>query len=200
MSTSRLESFSDGVLAVAITLLILNIGVPAPEVAGHHLGHALARQWPQYAAYLTSFITIGIIWINHHAAISRLRAADHTVMFLNLLLLMSVVVLPFATNLMATYLRQSSGQHLAAAIYGASLFSMGATFSLLQRHVLYVRPELLKREMSHAARRAILVRSTSGVTPYVLATALAPVSAYATLIITAAVAVFYALPIATADL
>ncbi len=197
MSTSRLESFSDGVLAVAITLLILNITVPAP--GSGHLAHDLGHQWPEYAAYATSFVTIGIIWINHHAAIGRLRAADQTVMFLNLLLLMWVVALPFATNLMATYLRASSGQHLAAAIYSGSLLMMGATFALLHRHILYVRPELLKREMSHSARRQILVRSTSGVTPYVLATALAPVSPYATLIITAAVAVFYALPIATAE-
>src|ERR1700735_2990868 len=91
MSTNRLESFSDGVFAVAITLLVL--GIDVPEGKPHHsLGHALLGNWPQYAAYVVSFLTIGIIWINHHAMISRLRAADHPILILNLLLLMSIAV------------------------------------------------------------------------------------------------------------
>jgi uncharacterized membrane protein len=195
MTRSRLESFSDGVLAVAITLLILNISVPAP--GSGHLARELGRHWPEYAAYVTSFLTIGIIWINHHVAIARLRAVDHTILLINLLLLMSVVLLPFATNLMATYLRQSSGQHLAAAIYGGSLLLMGVFFALMNRHILFVRPELLAREIPAEHRRQILTRSVGGITPYVLAVALAPVSAYATLIVTSAVAVFYALPAAS---
>jgi uncharacterized membrane protein len=97
MSTNRLESFSDGVFAVAITLLVL--GIDVPDVGPHDsLGHALLGNWPQYAAYVVSFLTIGIIWINHHAMISRLRAADHTILILNLLLLMTIAVLPFATD------------------------------------------------------------------------------------------------------
>src|SRR5438309_11888763 len=98
MSTSRLEAFSDGVLAVAITLLALDIRVP--EVGAHEtLAHELARQWPIYAAYVTSFITIGIIWINHHSMISRLRGTDHSILVLNLFLLLSIGLLPFATDL-----------------------------------------------------------------------------------------------------
>ena len=113
-----MESFSDGVMAVAITLLILNISVPEP---GHgSLARALGHRWPQYAAYVVSFLTIGIIWINHHAMLNRLREVNHAILFLNLLLLMSVVFLPFATALMAVYLRESHGQHLAAAVYGGS--------------------------------------------------------------------------------
>ena len=92
-------------LAVAITLLVLNLAVPAPEKTTN-LAHALARQWPIYAAYVTSFITIGIIWINHHVMVGRLRQVDHTILILNLLLLLSIGVLPFATSLMATYLKQ----------------------------------------------------------------------------------------------
>src|SRR5436190_11238271 len=70
MSKSRLEAFSDGVLAVAITLLVLDLKVPSPA-AGHTLGHELGRMWPNYVAYVISFVTIGIIWINHHAMIAR---------------------------------------------------------------------------------------------------------------------------------
>jgi hypothetical protein len=84
VSIGRLESFSDGVIAVAITLLVLNLRVPDA-----HLGHELAHEWPTYAAYVTSFITIGIIWINHHVMTGRLARADHTILMLNLVLLLT---------------------------------------------------------------------------------------------------------------
>jgi uncharacterized membrane protein len=196
MSTSRLEAFSDGVIAVAITLLVLNIDVPHLR-PGETLAHGLADQWPFYAAYVTSFLTIGIIWINHHVMIGRLREADHAILFLNLLLLMSIAILPFATNLMATYLRESNGQHLAAAVYSGALLLMALLFSILNTHILLVKHEKLTQQLSAERRRQILNRSVSGVLPYVLATALAPVSSYATLIICAALVVFYAFPIAS---
>jgi uncharacterized membrane protein len=194
MSTGRLESFSDGVLAVAITLLILNIVVPDPA-KNPSLAQALGRQWPQYVAYAISFSTIGIIWVNHHISIGRLRAVDHGVMFLNLVLLMSVVLLPFATALMAEYLNRHHGEHLAAAIYGGSLDFMAVSFSALNHHILHRRPELLATELSPAVRRHLLARTLSGLAPYAVATGLAAVSPYATLAVTGALAVFYALPV-----
>jgi uncharacterized membrane protein len=81
VGTNRLESFSDAVIAVAITLLVLGITVPAPG-SGESLGHALLSKWPEYAAYVTSFVTIGIIWINHHVMINRLACADHAILIL----------------------------------------------------------------------------------------------------------------------
>jgi len=198
VSTTRLEAFSDGVIAVAITLLVLNIHVPAPPLPpGKTLGHELAANWPVYAAYVTSFLTIGIIWINHHVMIRRLREPDHMILFLNLLLLMSIAVLPFATDLMAAYLRQSSGQHLAAAIYGGAFLVMALFFTTLNRHLLLIKPQRLRQEIPLERRRQILARSVSGVIPYAIATALAIVSSYATLAICAALAVFYALPISS---
>jgi uncharacterized membrane protein len=198
VSKSRLEAFSDGVFAVAATLLVLNIAVPDP--ATHkHLGHALAKMWPSYAAYATSFITIGIIWINHHAMIGRLRQPDHAILMLNLLLLMWIGVLPFATNLMATYLRQGHGDKLAAAVFGGSFLAMGITFAALNRHTLYPKSHLLGVELSDERRRQIITRSVFGLVPYALATALAAVSAYATLVICAALAGYYALPLASAS-
>ena len=198
MSTGRLEAFSDGVMAVAITLLVLNIHVPAtPLPPGKTLAHELAVNWPVYAAYVTSFLTIGIIWINHHVMIRRLREPDHMILFLNLLLLMSIAVLPFATSLMATYLRESSGQHLAAAIYSGSLLLMGVCFAALNAHILLVKPHRLREPLSAARRRQILVRSATGVIPYAIATALAVVSSYVTLAICAGLGVFYAFPISS---
>ena len=153
--------------------------------------------WPQYAAYVTSFLTIGIIWINHHAMINRLREVNHAILFLNLLLLMSIVLLPFATNLMAVYLQNPHGQHLAAGVYGGSLLLMGVTFAMVNAYALARHPHMLSESLTPEHRRRLMVRSIGGITPYVLATALAPVSAVATLVICAAVAAFYALPLAS---
>jgi uncharacterized membrane protein len=196
MSTNRLESFSDGVIAVAITLLVLDIKVPAP-VPGESLAHELGQNWPNYAAYVTSFVTIGIIWINHHAMISRLRQADHLILILNNLLLLTIGVIPFATALMAAYLRRSGGEHLAAAVYGGALLAMALAFATLNREILLRKPQLLVDQLPPAQRRAILRRSVSGVFPYVLAVALAPVSPYLTLAISAVLAAFYASPFAS---
>jgi uncharacterized membrane protein len=194
VSTSRLEAFSDGVLAVAITLLVLDIHVPDP-LRTPHLASALSHMWPTYVAYATSFVTIGIIWINHHVMIARLRRADHVILTLNLLLLLTIGVIPFATSLMAEWLRESHGQHLAAAIYAGSFLVMSVAFASLNQHILFEKPHFLRVELSTERRRYILVRSIAGLVPYALATAVAAVSSYASLVICGAVAVFYALPI-----
>lgn len=198
MSTSRVESFSDGVLAVAITLLVLGINVPDPLTTSN-LGHALAKQWPIYAAFVTSFITIGIIWINHHVMIGRLARTDHSILILNLLLLMTIVVIPFGTDLLARYLKQGHGANLAAGVYGGVLLAMAIGFSLLQRQILFGRPEFLTGQLSLEHRRQILRRTLTGLVPYIVATGLAVVSPYITLAISAAVALFYALPIASSS-
>jgi uncharacterized membrane protein len=198
MSPTRLEAFSDGVLAIAITLLVLYIHVPPPR-AGVSLAHQLGAQWPSYAAYLTSFLTIGIIWINHHAMIRRLGQVDHTILTLNLLLLLTIGVLPFTTALIAEYVKQAHGQHLAAAIYSGSFLLMTLVFAATNRHILFAKAHLHRVELSESERRNILARGVAGVMPYTVATALAAVSAYATLAICAAVGIFYALPFTTAD-
>jgi uncharacterized membrane protein len=194
VSTNRLEAFSDGVIAVAITLLVLNIELPELK-ENQSLFSGLIGQWQVYAAYVVSFLTIGIIWVNHHVMIARLREADRTILFLNLLLLMSIAVLPFATRLMAAYLRQSHGQHLATGIYSGSFLVMALFFAMLNRHILLVKAHLLHRELPLEQRRQILYRSIAGVAPYAIATALAALSSYLTLAICGALAIFYAFPI-----
>jgi uncharacterized membrane protein len=195
VSTGRLEAFSDGVFAVAATLLVLNVTVPLVG-ANQSLARALGHQWPQYVAYANSFITIGIIWINHHAMISRLRIADHAILMLNLLLLLFVALLPFATSLMTDYLRRGHGQHLALAIYAGSFLLMSLAFATLNWFILFRRTNLIGAELSFEQRRQIIARGVVGIVPYAVAAALAPVSPYITLAICGAVAVFYALPIA----
>jgi len=200
VSKGRLEAFSDGVIAVAITLLVLDLTVPEPtshEVRAHGLAFALGHMWPSYFAYVTSFLTIGIIWINHHAMIGRLRQPDHMILSLNLLLLMSIAALPFATNLMATYLREAHGETLAAAIYGGAFLAMSTAFVAVNFHTLYRKRHLLAVAMSDARRRQIITRGLFGLAPYTVATALSVVSPYLTIGICFAIAGYYALPIAS---
>jgi uncharacterized membrane protein len=198
VSTGRLESFSDGVIAVAATLLVLSITPPTLHTH-ESLVHALLNKWPDYAAYAVSFVTIGIIWMNHHVMISRLRLADHVILMLNLILLMWIAVLPFATSLLATFLREGRGQHLAGAVYAGSLLAMSLSFSALNRHILLRKADLLSTEMDLVHRQAILRRSLTGLVPYAVAVALAALSAYATFAVCAAVAVFYALPVSRGE-
>jgi uncharacterized membrane protein len=195
MSTNRVEAFSDGVFAIAITLLVLDIAVPAP--GSERLGHELLAQWPTYASYVISFLTIGIIWINHHATFSRLRSVDHSILMWNLALLLTVGILPFTTSLMATYLKEGSGENLAAAIYAASFLLMGAVFMGLNRHILRGRPQLLKAPMGDEAVRRTLHFAALGQIPYLLAALLAVVSPYITIAICGATAIYYSLPIAS---
>ncbi len=192
MEKGRLEAFSDGVIAIAITLLVLNLHVPAP--GGGELAHKLGEQWPSYAAYVVSFLTIGVIWTNHHAMIRRLHSVDHSVLVFNVLLLLTIGALPFTTALIAEYLRASSGQHLAAAVYAGSFLVMSVVFYTMMHHILYSRRHLMVDSISDEERDKIARRNRFGLLPYLVATALAPVSSYLTLAICGALAIFYAVP------
>jgi uncharacterized membrane protein len=196
MSTNRMEAFSDGVFAIAITLLVLEIHVPEPG-SGESLGHELLAQWPSYAAFVVSFLTIGIIWINHHAMVRRLRITDHSILIWNLLLLMTVSALPFTTALMSAYLKESNGESLAAAVYSSSFLLMGLAFAGMNRHILFERVDFLEERLDEPIRSLTLKRGVAGLLPYAIATAVAPLSPYLTLAICAAVAVFYASPAAS---
>src|SRR5215471_12046929 len=99
LGTARIEAFSDGVFAIAATLLVLEIGVASSP--GAQLGHKLVAIWPSYLAYVTSFVTIGIIWINHHHNMRAIDRLDRTFLFVNLLLLLDVAFIPFPTKLVA---------------------------------------------------------------------------------------------------
>jgi len=194
MEKGRLEAFSDGVIAIAITLLVLEIKVPVPTDGGADLAEQLADQWPSYAAYVVSFLTIGIIWINHHATIRRIHTADHVLLLLNLLLLLAVGVLPWTTALLAEYLREPHGDKLTAMIYGGSFLLVTVIFYLLQRHILFGRNRLLHDRIDDTARRRIDRRNRVGLAPYAVATAAGALSAYLTLALCALIAVYYALP------
>ena len=130
MSKARLEAFSDGVIAIVITLLALDLTVPQP---GHGmLLTQLGDHWPQFAAYVVSFFTLGIIWVNHHARVSLIARVDRTLLFINLVLLLFVVLIPFATSLMATYLTSGSEEgSIAMAVYAVVLEGMAVSFTAM---------------------------------------------------------------------
>lgn len=188
MNTGRLESFSDGVLAVAITLLSLDLAVKGP---GHGtLAHQLTQRWPSFASYVVSFLVIGIIWINHHSLFSNLEKTDRVALFLNLLLLLFVVAIPFATATMAEYLRGSGrDSHLAAALYALVSIGMGLSFAML--FLWSSRRGHFRVALDLRSRRRAFARFSIGNLGYLLAFGLAFVSAGLTLVVVALVAVYY---------
>jgi uncharacterized membrane protein len=189
--STRLEAFSDGVFAIAITLLVLDLGVPArDELHDGGLGAALAHQWPAYFAYLVSFLVIGIIWVNHHTMFSKVNLVDRPVLFANLALLLVVSVIPFPTRLLAEYLTAGSDAHIAAAIYSCTMLAMGLAYSVLW--IAVTRDVgLLHEHVDPAASRAALRRFGIGNIAYLATIGLSFVSAIATLSVHAALAIYY---------
>ncbi len=128
--TARLEAFSDGVFAVAITLLVLDIKVPSLDnlPKGLTLGGALLEEWPAYMAYFTSFLTILIYWVNHHNLFKHIKMVDHTFLLLNGLLLMTITVIPFPTSLLVAYIRQPEEQQIVALVYSGTSVVLALIF------------------------------------------------------------------------
>jgi uncharacterized membrane protein len=186
---ARLESFSDAVFAVAITLLALDLTVAGPGDGA--LGRQLADRWPSYAAYVVSFFIIGITWVNHHALFSTLAAIDRLLLFLNLTLLLFIVAIPFGTATMAAYLTEGGADaHLAAALYAAILLGMALSFGAILVWSLGTadrRCDPLPPRTAHHA----LVRFSFGAVFYLIAIAVAFLSAVAALILIAINAVYY---------
>jgi uncharacterized membrane protein len=152
----RLEALSDGVFAVAITLLALDLAVPATLHSQRHLLDAIGEEWPAYLGYVVSFATIGALWLGHNAITDYLERADVTLLRLNLLVLLVVSFLPFPTRLLAEYVSKDVAERVAATVYGLSLLSASAVLSLLwryARHAGLVRPDASDREITVLTKR-----------------------------------------------
>ncbi|TML20356.1 MAG: DUF1211 domain-containing protein [Actinobacteria bacterium] len=118
MTRARLEAFADGIFAIAATLLILDVAVPA--ALNESLGRELLSLWPQYFAYVVSFLTIGIMWVNHHRIMRQLERVDEPFVFLNIGLLLCIAFVPFPTRVLAEFVRTDDG-NAAAVLYGISM-------------------------------------------------------------------------------
>jgi uncharacterized membrane protein len=157
------------------------------------LAKALGHEWPHHATFVVSFLTIGIIWVNHHGQFHRIATVDRPLLFLNLHLLMFVVLIPFPTELLASYLQSGSDQHVAAAVYAGSLLVMGLCFAANWRYVA-AHGQLLTRAISNRELGALIRRNAVGQAIYVAALGLAFVSAAVCLGLCALAAVYYTLP------
>jgi uncharacterized membrane protein len=189
--TARLEAFSDGVFAIAITLLVLELKVPEIATSGG-LWHALVDEWPAFAAYLTSFLVIGIMWVNHHSMFRQIVRIDRPQLFLNLFLLLWAALIPFPTALVARYLDAGTHDaHVAAAVYSANLFLAAIAFSLLWAHAVR-HGRLIAAPMDPRDERRALIRFSGGTIVYALTIGLAFVSAPVTLAVQFLIAAYYA--------
>jgi uncharacterized membrane protein len=150
-ATGRVEAFSDGVFAIAITLLVLEIKIEPQDF--DHLWRALGDEWPAYLAYVTSFLTVGGVWLAHHGLFTRLRFVDPTLMRLNVLLLMVAAFLPFPTGLLAEAFHASRDAERAAVVaYGATALVIELLLVAAVRYAM-AHPELLEGEMPKPAER-----------------------------------------------
>jgi uncharacterized membrane protein len=187
--TTRLEAFSDGVFAIAITLLVLELHSPELE-DGQRLWPALVNEWPQFAAYLTSFAILGIMWVNHHSMFREIKRADRGLMFLNLLLLLWVTLLPFPTSMFAEHLEDDSiNASVAAAVYSANLTLAAIAFSAIWWYVL--RNHLVDHDMNKAQVRRSLIRYSFGTVIYAACIGVSFISAQVTLLIVFLLALYY---------
>jgi uncharacterized membrane protein len=181
--TGRIEAFSDGVFAIAVTLLVLELKVPhlADGGADGSLGRALLAQWPSYVALVTSFFTILVMWANHHRVFELVRRVNAPFLYANGLLLLVVTVVPFPTALLAEYFRKP-GAPVAAAVYAGTYVVAGVAFQLLWRTAIAGR-SLLRRDYSEERVQEIHRRYWLGVPGYLAATLAAFVSVYLTVAI-----------------
>lgn len=189
--TARIEAFSDGVFAIAITLLILEIKIPTP--GNTPLASQLARQWPSYVSFVISFWFIGIMWINHHRMFNLIRRSDTVLMILNLLLLFGVTVVPYPTAVLAMHLGQPD-QLAAVMLYNGTYVFIAIAFNVLWRYAVARHGRLLGSDVNLAAAEKISKQYALGPIAYIISFAVAFYSVRASLALDFALAVFFALP------
>ena len=188
--TDRLEIFSDAVIAIAITLLVLDIKVPTAKTG--QLAHDLGQIWPSYVAYALSFAVIGIMWVSHHSMFERIQNVDRGLLFYNLWLLLGIGFLPFPTALLAEYARQGgSNSHAAAAIYSATMMFIGFAFLAIWLHLAH-HPYLLGEKASSASLRRSIHLSMVSPVVYGASIGLAFISAEACFVVYGLAALYFA--------
>ena len=200
MDSRRAESFSDGVFAVAITILVFNLLPIADKTAGIGAGTVtltashLAHYWASYLAYVVSFLTIGIMWLNHHQMLAQVSKVNRMMLVLNLFLLMGIVAIPFPTALVADHLTGTDGSNgqatVATVTYGLVMIVISISFGATWLYMTSHQDELGARRAVRAPRLST-VRFTGGNVGYVAGTLIALISPVAALIIFGLLGVYY---------
>ncbi|QES51107.1 DUF1211 domain-containing protein [Streptomyces venezuelae] len=187
--TNRVEAFSDGVFAIVITILVLEIKVP--EEHGSDLWHGLWAQWPHYAAYVVSFLVVGVMWVNHHTIFGHLRRVDRPLLFLNLLVLMVVSVIPWTTSVLAEHLKDDEAAKVAAILYSAWTVVYALAFSAFWWYVTRVG-HLFHEHVDKDGARATRMRFGLGAIAYPITVVLSFISAPLALVAHFFIAIYYA--------
>jgi len=189
--TTRVEAFSDGVFAIAITLLILEIKVPSPgsgELAGQ-----LLKQWPSYVSFAMSFAFIGIMWMNHHRLFTHIERCDNLLLVFNLLLLLGVTVVPFPTAVLAVHLGRPD-QRTAVILFNATYVFIAVFFNVLWRYAASSERGLLAPDVDTASVESLTRQYAFGPILYLVCLGLTWVSVPASLLLNIGLACFFALP------
>lgn len=189
MDTTRLEAFSDGVFAIAITLLVVAIRLPD---AGADLGAALVAMWPSYLAYAVSFFVLGAIWINHHGMFEYIVRVDGAFLLLNLFQLMAIAFIPFPTAVLAASIHTGDGQAVATAFYGSTLFAVGIFVNAMWWYA--VGHDLLRPDVDRPQIRSINRHFMVGPLSYAVATLVGLVLPWLALATFVAINVFFLWP------
>jgi uncharacterized membrane protein len=189
MGKGRLEAFSDGVFAIAITLLVLTI--PQPKHF-HDLGDVLLNQWPAYAAYLVSFAVIGIMWVNHHTVFGHFERIDRNLVYLNLVLLATIAFVPYPTGVFGEALQRGQGERVAAVFYSIVMTINAVAWAALWLYGSSHR-RLLGAAFPEEDRRRATLAFNIGPFVYAATIVVAVINAYACLALHGALAVYYAL-------
>jgi len=188
VSKGRVEAFSDGVFAVAATVLIFNVTIEKTAPGG--LLTALLAAWPKYAAYAASFLTIGVMWINHHGLFERIARMNRQLVFLNLLLLMAIVFLPFPTAVLGNNIQVRGDANTAASLYGLNASIIAILFSGVWTYAL-THPHLLTEGVDRNEAMRSWPRFSVGLVAYLACIPLGQVSPMAVVIVCAALGVYY---------
>jgi uncharacterized membrane protein len=190
--TGRLEAFCDGVFAIAITLLVLGIGAPDPD---QPLGTALAEQIPSLAAYVVSFLTIGIMWSNHHQLFMFIGRSNSTFAFIHVVFLMLIAFLPYPTDLLAERLVSGVDVVPATVLYGSAMVGVALMFNVIWLYAAGGGGRLLRHELEEQIRRVAARGYQYAPVGYLVITALALINPYLSLLGFAAYAIYWALPV-----
>src|ERR1700727_532258 len=189
MNKSRVETCSDGVFAIAITLLVLTLAEPTNYA---QLAHQLGERWPSLAAFVVSFAVIGIMWLNHHSLFGHFERIDRGLFYLNMLLLMTITFLPYPTGVLGEALARGEGTRTAALVYGATMAGNAWAWGALWLSSSHKR-RLLRASFPEAERTTATLLFTIGVLIYHLALGVAFLNAYDFLALQALLALYYAL-------
>ena len=190
LRTTRMEAFSDGIFAIAATLLVLDLVIPA--VTSKDVGHQLAEQWPSYIAYLVSFATIGNAWLNHSVITEYLDRADAILLRLNLALLFFVSVLPFPTHMLAEYLPNEGDERIAVTVYGLNLLAISAFIAIVWHYALWQR--LVTKDNSEDDVRALTAKLDPSLVSYAVVIGLGLWQPKVAVVLYFAIALFMIIP------